>query len=51
MLKAAANAVGGSSGSPVLNIHGQAVALQAGGSSSAATDFFFPLDRVGMDSF
>jgi hypothetical protein len=28
----------------VLNIEGCAVALQAGGATKAATDFFFPLE-------
>ncbi|NNJ73339.1 MAG: hypothetical protein HKP09_09165, partial [Enterobacterales bacterium] len=37
---------GGSSGSPVVNRKGQVVALQAGGSFSANTNMFFPLDRV-----
>ena len=45
-IQAAAAASGGSSGSPVVNVEGHAVALQAGGrSDGAATDYFLPLDR------
>lgn len=45
-IQAAAAATGGSSGSPVVNIAGHAIALQAGGrADGAATDYFLPLDR------
>lgn len=45
-IQAAAAASGGSSGSPVVNIDGFAIALQAGGrADGATTDYFLPLDR------
>lgn len=45
-IQASAGASGGSSGSPVVNIKGHAIALQAGGrSDGATTDYFLPLDR------
>ncbi|CAH6719920.1 pro-apoptotic serine protease Nma111p [[Candida] jaroonii] len=44
-IQAAASASGGSSGSPVINEDGYAIALQAGGSSEASTDFFLPVFR------
>ncbi|ODV79443.1 Pro-apoptotic serine protease NMA111 [Suhomyces tanzawaensis NRRL Y-17324] len=44
-IQAAASASGGSSGSPVVNEDGYVIALQAGGSSEASTDFFLPVYR------
>ncbi|CAJ0542871.1 Ff.00g002950.m01.CDS01 [Fusarium sp. VM40] len=42
--QANASAAGGSSGSPVVNVDGYGIALQAGGRSDGSTDYFLPLD-------
>ncbi|MEP0354528.1 trypsin-like peptidase domain-containing protein [Paraglaciecola sp.] len=47
-IQAATSSTGGSSGSPVINVKGEVIALNAGSQSKSANSFFVPLDKIKL---
>ncbi len=47
-IQAATASTGGSSGSPVINLRGEAVALNAGSQTKSANAFYLPLEKIKL---